>query len=77
MVETLTINISEKEVCFYKAIGWTDGNTLNVNAIKGDMNGMAAAIKLDFDNKVDECSSWSSSNTRKEHLKEMIFLNVV
>ncbi|XP_023339802.1 uncharacterized protein LOC111710023 [Eurytemora carolleeae] len=57
-------SFQEREVCFYKAIGWTDGTSLNVDVIKGNMEGMDATIKSDFEGKVNQCQRWTPSNSR-------------
>merc|ERR1712123_538267 len=50
------------EACFYKEMNWVDGSgNAAADAIKGDMAGLEANLKDQFDENINACSAWSGS----------------
>merc|ERR1712096_426530 len=50
------------EVCFYKKMGWVDASgKVDANAVKGDLGGLEAGLKADFDGNIDKCAAWAGS----------------
>merc|ERR1719466_303634 len=52
----------EKEVCFYKEMGWVDASgNVDANAVKGDLEGLEAGLKAELDGNIDKCATWAGS----------------
>jgi len=50
------------EVCFYKKMGWVDASgKVDANAVKGDLGGLEAGLKAEFDGNIDKCATWAGS----------------
>merc|ERR1712215_199563 len=50
------------EVCFYKKMGWVDASgKVDADAVKGDLGGLEAGLKTDFDGNIDKCATWGGS----------------
>jgi len=50
------------EVCFYKKMGWVDASgKVDADAVKGDLGGLEAGLKADFDGNIDKCATWGGS----------------
>merc|ERR1711936_908771 len=50
------------EVCFYKKMGWVDDSgKVDADAVKGDLGGLEAELKADFDGNIDKCATWGGS----------------
>merc|ERR1711936_1155105 len=50
------------EVCFYKKMGWVDASgKVDANAVKGDLGGLEAGLKSEFDGNIDKCATWAGS----------------
>merc|ERR1712055_899486 len=59
---------NEKEACFYKKMGWVDASgNVDANAVKGDLGGLEAGLKAEFDGNIDKCAAWAGSfSSRKK-----------
>merc|ERR1711936_1470656 len=59
---------NEKEACFYKKMGWVDASgNVDANAVKGDLGGLEAGLKDEFDGNIDKCAAWAGSfSSRKK-----------
>jgi len=50
------------EVCFYKKMGWVDASgKVDADAVKGDLGGLEAGLKAEFDGNIDKCATWAGS----------------
>merc|ERR1712098_826288 len=54
-------SLAENEACFYKEMGWVQGNDVDSSVIKGDLTGLQGTALDTFTGKVDECTAWDGN----------------